>query len=177
VFVHAHDDHGSDLHQVAPRLRHAALGGAGHLSGAGLPAQLPEQLRELHEPGGGDRVPDAEEPAARAARQVAVAVQDAVASGLGRRALVEQQETFEVVELLVVERVVRLGDVDLLPGLDDAGHVVRHARGVRDVLRERQVAVRPVRRVQVPADALDPDRRSVSLGHALGPRRAPPPRR
>ena len=124
-----------DLHQVSPRLRHTALGRAGHLPSAGLAAQLPEELGDLHQPGRRDRVADAEQPARRAARQIAVARSDAVARGLRRLPFVEQHQPLEVVQLLVVERVVRLGDVDLLARLGDAGHVVGHPRRVLHVLR------------------------------------------
>ncbi len=153
-----HDDDRADLHQVPPRLRHAPLGRAGHLPRSRLAAELPEKLGDLHQAGGGDRIADAEQSSRRAARQVAVARRDAVARGLRRLPFVEEQQPFEVVQLLVVERVVRLGDVDLLARLRDAGHVVRHPRGVLDVLRIGEVAVRPVRRVEVPADAVDPHR-------------------
>ena len=154
----AHHDDRADLHQVAPGLRDAAFGRPGHLARAGLAAELPEELGDLHQAGRRDRVADAEQAAARARGQVALAVEDAVAGRLGRLALVEQQEPLEVVQLLVVERVVGLGDVDLLARLGHAGHPVGHAGGVRDVLGEHEVAVGPVRRVEVPPDALDPDR-------------------
>ena len=161
-----HHDHGADLHQIAPRLGHAALGRPGDLALAGLAAQLPEELGDLHQAGGRDRVADPEQPAARAAREVAVARRHAGRGRLGRLPLVEQQQALEVVQLLVVERVVGLGHVDLLARLRHAGHRVGHARRVLDVLGIDEVAVRPVRRVEVPPDALDPDR---SIGEA--PRR------
>ena len=102
-------------------------------------------------------LPTPSSPPLGAARQVAVARRDAVARRLGGLPLVEQQQPLEVVQLLVVERVVWLGDVDLLARLRDAGHLVRHAGGVLHVLGVHEVAVRPVGRVEVPADALDPD--------------------
>ena len=57
--VGAHHDDGADLHQVAPRLRDPALGRAGDLPRPGVAAELPEELGDLHQPGGGDRVADA----------------------------------------------------------------------------------------------------------------------
>ena len=66
--VGAHHDDRAHLHQVAPRLRHPALGRAGDLAGAGLAAQLPEELGDLHQAGRGDRVADAQQPAAGTAR-------------------------------------------------------------------------------------------------------------
>ena len=66
--VGAHHDDRAHLHQVAPCLRDAALGRAGDLPRAGLAAQLPEELGDLHQAGRGDRVADAEQPAARTAR-------------------------------------------------------------------------------------------------------------
>ena len=152
------DDDRPDLHEVAPRLGDAALGRPGYLAAPRLAAELPEQLGHLHEAGGRDRVADAEEAAARGARQVPVARRDAVAGRLGRFALVEQQQPLQMVQLLVVERVVRLGHVDLPPRLGDVRHVVGHPGGVLHVLGVHEVAVRPVGRVEVPPHALDPDR-------------------
>ena len=151
-----HHDDGPDLHQVAPRLRDAALGRARDLPGPRLAAELPEELGDLHQPGGRDRVPDPEQPAGGTAREVPVPGGHAGGRRLGRLPPVEQQQSLEVVQLLVVERVVRLGDVDLLAGLVHAGHPVGHPRGVLDVLRVGEIAVRPVRGVEVPADALHP---------------------
>ena len=72
-----------DLHQVSPRLRDTAFRRARDLPSAGLAAKLPEQLGDLHQPGRRDRVADAEQPARRAARQVAVARRDAVRAASG----------------------------------------------------------------------------------------------
>src|SRR5207244_5154995 len=49
----AHHYNGSYLHQVAPSLRDASFGGSGDLAGAGFASQLPEELGDLHEAGGG----------------------------------------------------------------------------------------------------------------------------
>ena len=112
-------------------------------------------------------------------RQVAVARGDAGRRRLGRLALVEQLQPLQVVELLVVERVVGLGDVDLLARLGDAGHVVGHASGVLHVLGVGEVAIGPVGGVEVPSHALDPHRGVGELGRRLprSPSRARPRRR
>ncbi len=163
--THHHD--GPDLHEVAPGLRHAPFGCARDLAGARLATELPEELGDLHEAGRRDRVADAEEAAARARGQIALAVEDAVSGRLGRLALVEQQQALEVVQLLVVEGVVGLGDVDLLARLGHAGHPVGHASRVRDVVGEHEVAVGPVGGVEVPPYALDPDRVARDLLRGL----------
>ena len=55
--------------------------------------------------------------------------------------------------------------MDLPARLLHPGHVVGHPRRVLDVLRIHQIAVGPIRRVEVPADPLDPD---GAVGDALG---------
>src|SRR5207248_9347500 len=66
--VGAQHDHGPDLHQVAPCLGDAAFGRPRYLSVARLAAELPEEFGDLHEACRRDRVPDAEQAAAGAAR-------------------------------------------------------------------------------------------------------------
>src|SRR4029077_13964230 len=71
-------DHRSDLHEIAPRLRDAALGLTGILACACFAAQLPKKLAEFHHARCGDGVSHSEEAARWRCRQVAIAIKDAV---------------------------------------------------------------------------------------------------
>jgi hypothetical protein len=52
----AHDHNRTDLHQVTPGLRQTATRLTWHLPTTGFTTQLPEQLGNLHQPGGSDGV-------------------------------------------------------------------------------------------------------------------------
>src|SRR5512132_4471065 len=106
--ISSHDDDRSNLHQGPPGLCRAALRCAGDLAFARFASELPEELGDLHEARRSDGVADAQQAAGRAAGKVAVSVEDTVPGRLWRLALVEQHQALQVVELLVVERVVGL---------------------------------------------------------------------
>ncbi len=78
------------------------------------------------------------------------------ATGSGAYPRLANPQALEVVQLLVVERVVRLHHVYLPAGTDDARHVICHARGLLHVNGIGQVTVGPVEGVQAPAHTLYP---------------------
>src|SRR5205814_2369774 len=88
--------------------------------------------------------------------QIPVPLRDALAGEDRGLAFLREQQALEVMELLVVEGVVRLREVDLPPRVRDLGALVGGLRGPGDVLREIEVAVGPHRGVDAPTDAGHP---------------------
>src|SRR3989442_12144465 len=86
---------------------------------ARLAGELPEELADLHPHRRGDRVADSQEAAGRADGHFPVAFRDPLAGQHGRLPLVREEQPFEGVQFLVVERIVRLREVDLPPWLVD----------------------------------------------------------
>src|SRR4029077_8575282 len=89
--------------------------------------------------------------------QVAVAIKDAVGEEFWRLAFGRQLKPFEMVQFLVGERIVGLGDIDFFPWLFDSRHAVGHPGGFFDVLRISEVAVGPISGIQAPAYTLNPN--------------------
>src|SRR5438309_3297251 len=121
-----------------------------------LVRELPEQLANLLTHRRGDRIPHPHEASRGTDGQFAVSLRDALAGQDRRLPLFREEQALQVVELLVVERIVRLGEVDLLPRVGDLRHLVRLLRGPRDIFGKIQVAVRPHRGIDAPAGAGDP---------------------
>jgi hypothetical protein len=117
LLVPAHHDDRPDLHQISPRLRDAALRRSGNLAAPASPRSCQKSSASFISPAAAIGFPTPSSPPEGQHGQVAVPLRDAVPDGLRSPALVEQLEALQVMELLVVERVVGLRDVDLLPRL------------------------------------------------------------
>src|SRR5437763_10954509 len=63
-----------------------------------------------------------------------------------------------MVEFFVVKGIVRLGNVNLLPRVLDARHLVGHLGRLLNILRICQVPVGPMRRVKGPTYTVQPNR-------------------
>src|SRR5207244_2268506 len=157
----ASDDHGRVvLVHAAPRVAHGSVDVTRDLAVARLALHLQPAPGE---PGhaGADRVALAEQTARRVDRQRAVLLPDPLAHHPAGAALVAEAAGLDVLHLLVRERVVDLGVVDLLLRLRDPGHLVGLAGPEVGVVEAGEVLVRsahvPVR-VRPAADAAHPDR-------------------
>src|SRR5437899_3494279 len=104
------------------------------LSLACLAGELPKEFADLHPHRRGDRIADAEEAAGWADRHLPVPLGHALPRQDRCFAFVREEQSFEVVQLLVVERIVRLCEVNLSPGLVDLRHSVCMLGRPRDVL-------------------------------------------
>src|SRR5207245_9462838 len=114
---------------------------AGHRAGAGVAAELDEDLSRLGDAGGAERVTASDQPAARVHDHVAAVVAAPRGDERARLALAAEAQLLARNEFRDREAVVYLGEVDL--ARRDAGHPVRGlrrtpARGpLRVVLVER----------------------------------------
>src|SRR5438876_6204583 len=131
---------------------------AGHLAGAGLVAELDEDLRRLGDAGGAERVTASDQPAARVHDHVAAVVAAPRSDERARLALAAEAELLARNELRDREAVVYLGEVDL--ARRDAGHPVRGLRrtperGPLGVVLVERGELEAVQRLARPSD---PDR-------------------
>src|SRR5581483_2574499 len=147
-------------------LIHAAPAGAGggvHLSFdlaiAGLALDLkPAPVKAGHP--GTDRVALPEQAARGVDRQVAVPVWSPLAHEPPGAALLAKPERLHVLHLLIGERVIRLGVVDLLGRILDARHLVREPRAEVGVVEPAEILVAPPHvpvGVRTAPDAAHPD--------------------
>src|SRR5438034_9726231 len=129
----ADSEHGDspNLHQIAPGLCEAPFRIPRHLPGSSLPAQLPEQLADLHQPGGGDRIAYAHQSSRRAAGEFPATVKAAACQIVWSLASIGKLEALQVVQFLVGERVVGLRRLDLSSPIGHPAHLVAPLRCLR----------------------------------------------
>src|SRR5438552_12184467 len=156
----ADSEHGDspNLHQIAPGLCEAPFRIPRHLPGSSLPAQLPEQLADLHQPGGGDWIAHAHQSSRRAGGEFPATVKAAACQIVWSLASIGKLEALQVVQFFVGEGVIWLRHMDLSSRLSDPGHLVGHPRCLLHIAEVGRVAVSPVRGIQAPPHPLDPDR-------------------